>query len=147
MSIVKLNEKYNLSKKLNMSLLNLLKEINNLLCFYDSFINKENGIIKNKNLGNNIKNLVNSMDINDLLEENKTKNFHNEFMRNAEIVFKKMEEFINGINNKNDKGLNKINKNNTNNETINKSKTIKQDKDKFLTIKKRTKTLGNLKPK
>ena len=147
MNIVKLNEKYNLSKKLNMSLLNLLKEINNLLCFYDSFINKENAIIKNKILGNNIKNLVNSMDINDLLEENKTKNFHNEFMRNAEIVFKKMEEFINGINNKNDKGLNKISKNNTNNETINKSKTIKQDKDKFLTIKKRTKTLGNLKPK
>ena len=108
MNINKLNEKYNLSKKLNMNLIELLKEINNLLCFYDSFLNKENGINKNKNLGNNIKNLINFMDINALIDENKTKNFHNEFMRNAEIIFNKMEEFIKNINNQK-------NKNNINN--------------------------------
>ena len=141
MNINKLNEKYNLSKKLNMNLLDLLKEINNLLCFYDSFLNKENGINKNKNLGNNIKNLINFMDINALIDENKTKNFHNEFMRNAEIVFNKMEEFIKNINNK----TNKNNINNIKNEMINKSKSIKPEK--VLSNQKRNKTLSNYKPK
>ena len=135
------NEKYNLSKKLNMNLIDLLKEINNLLCFYDSFLNKENGINKNKNLGNNIKNLINFMDINALIDENKTKNFHNEFMRNAEIVFNKMEEFIKNINNK----TNKNNINNIKNEIINKSKSIKPEK--VLSNQKRNKTLSNYKPK
>ena len=142
MNINKLNEKYNLSKKLNMNLIDLLKEINNLLCFYDSFLNKENGINKNKNLGNNIKNLINFMDINALIDENKTKNFYNEFMRNAGIVFNKMEEFIKGINNKTNK--NNIN-NNIKNELINKSKSIKPEK--VVPNLKRNKTLGNNKPK
>ena len=142
MNMNKLNEKYNLSKKLNMNLLDLLKEINNLLCFYDSFLNKENGINKNKNLGNNIKNLINFMDINALIDENKTKNFYNEFMRNAGIVFNKMEEFIKGINNKTNK--NSIN-NNIKNELINKSKSIKPEK--VVPNLKRNKTLGNNKPK
>ena len=111
------------------------------LCFYDSFLNKENGINKNKNLGNNIKNLVNNMDINALIEENKTKKFHNEYMRNAEIVFNKMEEFIKNINNK----TNKNNINNIKNEIINKSKSIKPEK--VLSNQKRNKTLSNYKPK
>ena len=137
----KLNEKYNLSKKLNMNLIDLLKEINNLLCFYDSFLNKENGINKNKNLGNNIKNLVNNMDINALIEENKTKKFHNEYMRNAEIVFNKMEEFIKGLNNKGNKGINKNNNNDKN--LINSSKTIRLDK--ALSMQKKLKTFENFK--
>ena len=82
------------------------------------------------------------MDINALIDENKTKIFNNEFMRNAGIVFNKMEEFIKGIKKPNKNINNSINK-----ETINKSKTIKENKDKFLSIQKRTKTLGNLKPK
>ena len=137
----KLNEKYNLSKKLNMNLIDLLKEINNLLCFYDSFLNKENGINKNKNLGNNIKNLVNNMDINSLIEEDKTKKFYNEYMRNAEIVFNKMEEFIKGLNNKGNKGINKNNNNDKN--LINSSKTIRLDK--ALSMQKKLKTFENFK--
>ena len=144
---IKLNEKYNLSKKLNMNLLDLLKDINNFLCLYDSFLNKECGINKSKNMGNNIKSLVNYIDINALIEENKTKNFANEFMRNVEIVYNKMEEFIKGINNKKEKGINKSNKMNStnNNESVNKFKPIKSDKN--LSLKQRTKTVGRLNPK
>ena len=144
---IKLNEKYNLSKKLNMNLLDLLKDINNFLCLYDSFLNKECGINKSKNMGNNIKSLVNYIDINALIEENKTKNFVNEFMRNVEIVYNKMEEFIKGINNKKEKGINKSNKINStnNNESVNKFKPIKSDKN--LSLKQRTKTVGRLNPK
>ena len=144
---IKLNEKYNLSKKLNMNLLDLLKDINNFLCLYDSFLNKECGINKSKNMGNNIKSLVNYIDINALIEENKTKNFANEFMRNVEIVYNKMEEFIKGINNKKEKGINKSNKINStnNNESVNKFKPIKSDKNSSL--KQRTKTVGRLNPK
>ena len=144
---IKLNEKYNLSKKLNMNLLDLLKDINNFLCLYDSFLNKECGINKSKNMGNNIKSLVNYIDINALIEENKTKNFANEFMRNVEIIYNKMEEFIKGINNKKEKGINKSNKINStnNNESVNKFKPIKSDKNSSL--KQRTKTVGRLNPK
>ena len=144
---IKLNEKYNLSKKLNMNLLDLLKDINNFLCLYDSFLNKECGINKSKNMGNNIKSLVNYIDINALIEENKTKNFANEFMRNVEIVYNKMEEFIKGINNKKEKGINKSKKINStnNNESVNKFKPIKSDKN--LSLKQRTKTVGRLNPK
>ena len=144
---IKLNEKYNLSKKLNMNLLDLLKDINKFLCLYDSFLNKECGINKSKNMGNNIKSLVNYIDINALIEENKTKNFANEFMRNVEIVYNKMEEFIKGINNKKEKGINKSNKINStnNNESVNKFKPIKSDKNSSL--KQRTKTVGRLNPK
>ena len=143
LNYIKLNEKYNLSKKLNMNLIDLLKEINNLLCFYDSFLNKENGINKNKNLGNNIKNLVNNMDINALIEENKTKKFHNEYMRNAEIVFNKMEEFIKGITNKGNKGINKNKNKNEDKEIIKSSKTIKLDKS--LSMQKKLKTYEKFK--
>ena len=147
-NITKLNEKYNLLKKLNMNLLDLLKEINNFLCLYDSVLNKEFGInkTKNKNLFNNIKSLVNNMDINILIDENKTKTFCNEFMRNVEIIYNKLDEYIKHINNKNSRVINKTNKNNIiNNDLANKSKSIKPGN--ISSIKKRTKTLGSLKSK
>ena len=148
-NISKLNEKYNLLKKLNMNLLDLLKEINNFLCLYDSVLNKEFGIHKekNKNLFNNIKSLVNNMDINILIEENKAKTFCNEFMRNVELIYNKMDEYIKQKNNKNNKIINKTNKINSaiNNNLANKTKSIKPDK--IPTLKKRTNTLSNLKSK
>jgi hypothetical protein len=148
-NISKLNEKYNLLKKLNMNLLDLLKEINNFLCLYDSVLNKEFGIHKekNKNLFNNIKSLVNNMDINILIEENKAKTFCNEFMRNVELIYNKMDEYIKQKNNKNNKIINKTNKINSaiNNDLANKTKSIKPDK--IPTLKKRTNTLSNLKSK
>ena len=88
----KINDKYYASKKLNLNLIDLLKEINNMICYYDSFLNKEFGA--NKNMQNLAKNLINYMDINGLIEDKKIKIFTNEFMRNMDIVFKKIEEYI-----------------------------------------------------
>ncbi len=95
----KLNEKYNISKKLNLNLIDLLKEINNMLCYYDSFLNKECGA--NKNVSHLIKNMTSFMDINNLNEDKKMKNVANEYMRNMEIIFKKLEEYIKGVNDNN----------------------------------------------
>ena len=144
-NITKLNEKYNLIKKLNMNLLDLLKEINNFLCLYDSVLNKEFGMnkAKNKNLFNNTKSLINNMDINILIDENKTKTFCNEFMRNVEIIYNKLDEYIKNINSRNNKVINKTNT--MNNDLANKTKSIKPDN--ISSLKKRTKTFGNLKPK
>ena len=88
----KINDKYNASKKLNLNLIDLLKEINNMICYYDSFLNKEFGAYKN--MQNLAKNLISYMDINGLIEDKKIKIFANEFMRNMDIVFKKIEEYI-----------------------------------------------------
>ena len=150
-NMTKLNEKYNLIKKLNMNLLDLLKEINNFLCLYDSVLNKEFGMnkTKNKNLFNNTKSLINNMDINILIDENKTKTFCNEFMRNVEIIYNKLDEYIKNINSRNNnKVINKINNTNSNtinNDLANKTKSLKPDN--ISSLKKRTKTFGNLKPK
>ena len=150
-NMTKLNEKYNLIKKLNMNLLDLLKEINNFLCLYDSVLNKEFGMnkTKNKNLFNNTKSLINNMDINILIDENKTKTFCNEFMRNVEIIYNKLDEYIKNINiRNNNKIINKLNNanyNTINNDLANKTKSLKPDN--ISSLKKRTKTFGNLKPK
>ena len=153
--MTKLNEKYNLIKKLikklNMNLLDLLKEINNFLCLYDSVLNKEFGMnkTKNKNLFNNTKSLINNMDINILIDENKTKTFCNEFMRNVEIIYNKLDEYIKNINIRNNNKiinkLNNANSNTINNDLANKTKSLKPDN--ISSLKKRTKTFGNLKPK
>ena len=95
----KLNDKYNLSRKINLYLIDLLKEINNILIYYDTFINKECGVIKN--IQNVAKNLINFMDINDLIEEKKMKMIANEFKRNMDIIFTKIEEYIKEVNKKN----------------------------------------------
>jgi len=95
----KLNDKYNLSRKINLYLIDLLKEINNILIYYDTFINKECGVIKNNQ--NVAKNLINFMDINDLIEEKKMKMIANEFKRNMDIIFTKIEEYIKEVNKKN----------------------------------------------
>ena len=144
----KINDKYNLSKKLNLNLIDLLKEINNIICFYDTFLNKEykgdksHKFNKNKNKSNtpsqnNTKNLNNLMDINNLIEENKNKIFHKEFMTNIDIVFKKMEEYIKDIKGLNDK-INIIN----NNDIIHRTKNLNSNSN-ILQMAKRTKTLGN----
>ena len=85
-------------------MIDLLKEINNMLCYYDSFLNKEFGM--NKNMQNLAKNLINFMDINGLNEEKKMKMFTNDFMRNMDIVFKKIEEYIKETNKNKDNKLN-----------------------------------------
>ena len=95
----KLNDKFNISKKLNLNLISLLKEINNMICLYDSFLNKECG--GNKNKSNLVKNLNNLMDINSLNEDNTMKMISKDFMRNMDKVYKKLEEFIKEVNSNN----------------------------------------------
>ena len=92
---LKINDKYNLSRKMNFNLVELLKKINNILCYYDSFINKECGVIKN--MQNTAKNLANFIDINYLLEETKMEIFINEFMRNIDLIFNKIELYIKDV--------------------------------------------------
>ena len=95
----KINDKFNLSKKLNLNLISLLKEINNMICLYDSFLNKECGM--NKNMSNVVKNLNNLMDVNSLNEDNTMKMVSKDFMRNMDKVYKKLEDFIKEVNSNN----------------------------------------------
>ena len=95
----KLNDKLSISKKLNLNLIDLLKEINNMICHYDTFLNKECG--GNKNMSNLVKNLYNSMDVNALNEDKKMKMLKQDFMRNMDKVYKKLEEFIKEVNTNN----------------------------------------------
>ena len=95
----KLNDKFNIYRKINFNLIDLLKKINNTLCYYDSLINKECGIIKN--MQNVVKNLTKFIDINELIEEKKMAMMANEFMRNMDIIFTKIEKFIKEINKNN----------------------------------------------
>lgn len=95
----KLNDKYNIAKKLNLNLIDLLKEINNMLLYYDSFLNKECG--GNKNLSNVAKNMISFLDINALIDDKKMKTVSNDFMRNMDKIYKKIEEYIKEVNNNN----------------------------------------------
>ena len=158
----KINDKYNASKKLNLNLIDLLKEINNKLCYYDTFFNKE--CILNKNKQNLAKNLNSFMDINGLIEEKKMKMVSNEYMRNMEIVFNKIEEFIKDVNGNNSeikhnltmkhssskvmfkKDKNFKENNNTlsrNNKLANMTKNLKNSNAINIPTRKRTKTINN----
>jgi len=111
----KLNDKLSISKKLNLNLIDLLKEINNMICHYDTFLNKECG--GNKNMSNLVKNLYNSMDVNALNEDKKMKMLKQDFMRNMDKVYKKLEEFIKEVNTNNNNTRPFV-KNNSSNKVI-----------------------------
>ena len=70
-------------------------------------------------------------------------------MRNVEIIYNKLDEYIKNINiRNNNKVINKMNNTNSNiinNDLANKTKSLKPDN--ISSLKKRTKTFGNLKPK
>ena len=128
---IKINDKYNLSRKMNFNLVELLKKINNILCYYDSFINKECGVIKN--MQNTAKNLANFIDINYLLEETKMEIFINEFMRNIDLIFNKIELYIKDvkikIKNNSDLRHNSLMKNSSTKEILKSNKTKFNYKD------------------
>ena len=158
---VKINDKYNSSKKLNLQLIDLLKEINRIIIHYDTNLNKEFGA--NKNLQNAAKNLNNLMDINGLSEDKQINMFVNEYMRNIDIVFKKIEEYLKDVNKskyslrhasfriipKKEKNVskNKDKNNNKNNNVANITKNIKNSTTSIIPTRKRTKTICNPKIK
>ena len=132
----KINEKYNALKKLNFSMINLLKEINKYICLYDSFLNKECGITKNQS--NITKNLNCWIDLNHLMEENKMKNLCDDFMRNMDKIYNKIEQFLSEKSNeKGINGRNSVNFNISRERTMTKAtkgmsidKEIKENKNK-----------------
>ena len=136
---IKLNDKYNISKKLNLNLIDLLKEINKMICYYDSFLNKECG--GNKNMSNLVKNLNCFMDVNDLNEDNKMKMVSKEFMRNMDKIFKKLEDFIKEVNNNNSRPLPK--NNSSNKVIIKKDKKISSSKNNLANNSKNIKNINS----
>ena len=146
----KLNDKFNISKKLNLNLISLLKEINNMICLYDSFLNKECG--GNKNMSNLVKNLNNLMDVNSLNEDNTMKMVSKDFMRNMDKVYKKLEEFTKEVNSNNNtrpfvknNSSNKVKKEKKNsaskNNLANNNKNIKNVNSFMNCTRKRTNTM------
>ena len=136
----KLNDKFNISKKLNLNLISLLKEINNMICLYDSFLNKECG--GNKNMSNLVKNLNNLMDVNSLNEDNTMKMVSKDFMRNMDKVYKKLEDFIKEVNSKNNSRP--FAKNNSSNKVIiKKEKKNSESKNNLVNNPKNIKNVNN----
>ena len=88
------NEKYLAIKKLNMSLVYLLKDINKNICKYDFSLNK---IINNDNESNNnyeIDDLNDSIETNLLINENNCKNLCKNFLFNMDIINNKIIDIL-----------------------------------------------------
>ena len=88
------NEKYLAIKKLNMSLVYLLKDINKNICKYDFSFNK---IINNDNESNNnyeIDDLNDSIETNLLINENNCKNLCKNFLFNMDIINNKIIDIL-----------------------------------------------------
>ena len=126
------NEKYLAIKKLNMSLVYLLKDINKNICKYDFSLNK---IINNDNQANNnyeIDDLSENIETNLLINENNCKNLCKNFLFNMDIINNKIIDILkqkNDITEKmNIKALN--NKKISNNNNIYKKEENNYRKDK-----------------
>ena len=110
------NEKYLAIKKLNMSLVYLLKDINKNICKYDFTLNK---IINNNQLkitNYEIDDLNNNIETNLLIDENNCKSLCNNFMLNMDIINNKIIDILKQKNDTSDnqKKYNTMNVNNNN---------------------------------
>ena len=88
------NDKYLAIKKLNMSLVYLLKDINKNICKYDFSLNK---IINSENQRNNnyeIDDLNNNIETNLLIDEKNFKNLSKNFMFNMDIINNKIIDIL-----------------------------------------------------
>ena len=97
------NEKYLAIKKLNMSLVYLLKDINKNICKYDFCLNK---IINSENKSNNnyeIDDLNNNIETNILINENNCKNLCKNFMFNMDVINNKIIDILKQKNEINEK--------------------------------------------
>ena len=84
-------------RKLNISLIKLLKEINKILGVYDLSLNKINNDDTQTNI---IINLNNMIDLNILIDEEKMDNFYKNLLGNMDKILKKIDKLID-INKKN----------------------------------------------
>ena len=87
------NDKYLAIKKLNMSLVYLLKDINKNICKFDFGLNK---IINNNGIKNNyeIDDLNNNIETNLLIDENNCKSLCKNFMFNMDIINNKIIDIL-----------------------------------------------------
>ena len=114
----KINDKYFLIKKLNMSLTYLLKEINKMLIKYDSSLIK---LLNNKNYSDKVIDLNCNIETNLLLDDANMKIFRKNFLYNMDRIFKKIEIIQKG--NMDIREIN-INSKNNNNISINEVKNV-----------------------
>ena len=100
------NEKYLAIKKLNMSLVYLLKDINKNICKYDFTLNK---IINDEQRNNyQIDDLNYNIETNLLIDENNCKTLCNNFMLNMDIINNKIIDVLKKKNDISDKSNQKI---------------------------------------
>ena len=111
------NDKYLAIKKLNMSLVYLLKDINKNICKYDFGLNKIINI-ENKSSNNyEIEDLNDNIETNILINENNCKNLYKNFMFNMDIINNKIIDILKQKNEKKEGNYSKI----YNSKNINKS--------------------------
>ena len=88
------NDKYLAIKKLNMSLVYLLKDINKNLCKYDFSLSKIINYEDQRNINYEIDDLNNNIETNLLIDENNCKNLCKNFMFNMDIINNKIIDIL-----------------------------------------------------
>jgi flagellar motility protein MotE (MotC chaperone) len=78
-------------RKLNLSLINLLKEINKILCVYDITLNKANIEDSQTNVITNLSNMIESSL---LINNDKMNKFHKSFLGNMDKILNKIDNII-----------------------------------------------------
>ena len=78
-------------RKLNLSLINLLKEINKILCVYDITLNKANIEDSQTNIITNLSNMIESSI---LINNDKMNKFHKSFLGNMDKILNKIDNII-----------------------------------------------------
>ena len=78
-------------RKLNLSLINLLKEINKILCVYDITLNKANIEDSQTNIIINLSNMIESSI---LINNDKMNKFHKSFLGNMDKILNKIDNII-----------------------------------------------------
>jgi len=78
-------------RKLNLSLINLLKEINKILCVYDITLNKANIEDSQTNVITNLSNMIESSI---LINNDKMNKFHKSFLGNMDKILNKIDNII-----------------------------------------------------
>ena len=118
-------EKTSYFRKLNISLIKLLKEINKILGVFDLSLNKINNEVTQTNI---IINLNNMIDLNVLIDEEKMDNFYKNFLGNMDKILKKIDKMID-INKKNN--IKKIHQSKFSSEKKKSSSIIKRNKNQL----------------
>ena len=102
------NDKYLAIKKLNMSLVYLLKDINKNICKYDFGLNKIINIENKSNNNYEIEDLNDNIETNILINENNCKNLYKNFMFNMDIINNKIIDILKQKNEKKEGNYSKI---------------------------------------